>query len=309
MTCAKPIDQAKLTRNLSSFLCVSLAILMIFFGRVIKDSIYSGLLFSLTAIIPTLFPFFILSDIWSSLFYVDPSGWLSRGFEKIFKANGCAISALISGLVCGFPIGVKILSDLYQKEKITKEELEYLSGFANNPSCAFVISGIGAGIYNDINIGALLYLVVILSSVITGYIFRPKVMEHNKGKEISRQTFNFAASIKNAGLTSINVVACIIFFSGLIGLTSSIVKNTTIINLISLFLEVTNAVELIFSTKHLTLYYKLILTAFALGFSGFSVHIQAFGFMPREISKARYLIMKVVQGTISSLLIALFTLR
>ena len=305
MTHAKPIDQGKILRNISSVLCISLAVLMISFGSAIRDFIYRGLIFSLTTIIPTLFPFFILSDLWTTFFYVDPYGKIWRGFEKIFRTNGYGITALISGFICGFPIGIKVLSELYREEKITKEEFEYLSGFVNNPSFAFVISGVGAGIYNNIRIGILLYLAVILSSTITGFIFRPRSTKHSKTRENARQTFNFTNSIKNAGLTSINVVSCIIFFSGLIGFISSIINNDIIVGAISLALEVANAVELIFNAEFLTLTYKLILTSFALGFSGFSVHIQAFGFFPKEISKAKYLLMKTVQGIISSFLIAL----
>ena len=308
MTHVKPIYRGKLARNISSILCISLAILMISFGKAIKDSIYNGLLFSLTTIIPTLFPFFILSDLWTSLFYVNPDGKVCRCFEKMFRTNGCAITALISGLICGFPIGVKVLSELYREEKISKQEFEYLSGFTNNPSSAFVISGIGAGIYKDIKIGILLYLSIIFSSVVTGFIFRPKKAIHRKTDENARQSFNFTESIKNAGLTSINVTSCIIFFSALIGFISAIINNNGIVNAISLVLEVTNAVEMISSAENLTLSIKLILTSFALGFSGLSVHIQAFGFMPREISKTRYLLMKLTQGLISSLLITILLL-
>ena len=305
MTYAKPINQGKALKNISSILCISLAISMIYFGNSIKDSIYRGLLFSLTTIIPTLFPFFILSDLWTTFFYVDPYGKIFRGFEKVFRASGYGITALISGFVCGFPIGVKVLSELYREGKITKEEFEYLSGFVNNPSLAFVISGVGAGIYNDIKIGVLLYLAVVSSSIITGFIFRLQSIKHSKTKENSWQTFDFTKSIKNAGLSSINVVSCIIFFSGLIGFISSIINNDVIVGAISLVLEVTNAVELIFNAEHLSLSYKLILTSFALGFSGFSVHIQTFGFIPKEISKAKYLLMKTVQGILSSTLIFL----
>lgn len=308
MTHVKPFNQGNVTRNISSILCISLAVLMISFGKAIKDSIYNGLLFSLTTIIPTLFPFFILSDLWTSLFYVNPDGKVCRCFEKMFRANGCAITALISGLICGFPIGVKVLSELYREEKISKQEFEYISGFVNNPSSAFVISGIGAGIYKDIKIGILLYLSIIVSSVITGFIFRPRKISRTKSRENTRQSFNFTESIKNAGLTSINVISCIIFFSALIGFISAIINNDVIVNAISLVLEVTNAVEMISDAGHLALSIKLILTSFALGFSGLSVHIQAFGFMPREISKARYLIMKLTQGVISSLLIAMLLL-
>lgn len=308
MTLIKPNIQRKLIWNIYSLICICLALLMIFFGAAIKESIYNGLLFSLTTIIPTLFPFFILSELWTAVFYVDPDGWICRAFERIFRVNGCAITAFISGFICGFPIGVKVLSELYNAGRITKAEFEYLSGFVNNPSCAFVISGVGAGIYKDTKIGVLLYLTILLSSVITGVFFRPQSKSTYKTAENPRQSFDFVQSIKNAGKTSINVISCIIFFSGLIGFISAIVKNEPFVNAVSLTLEVSNAVEIISNAKYLTKSSRLILTAFALGFSGFSVHMQAFGFMPKEISKIKYLLMKTFQGVLSSLLVAIFLL-
>lgn len=308
MTLIKPNIQRKLIWNIYSLICICLALLMIFFGAAIKESIYNGLLFSLTTIIPTLFPFFILSELWTAVFYVDPDGWICGAFERIFKVNGCAITAFISGFICGFPIGVKVLSELYNAGRITKAEFEYLSGFVNNPSFAFVISGVGAGIYKDTKIGVLLYLTILLSSVITGVFFRPQSKTIYKTAENPRQSFDFVQSIKNAGKTSINVISCIIFFSGLIGFISAIVKNEPFVNAVSLTLEVSNAVEIISNAKYLTKSSRLILTAFALGFSGFSVHMQAFGFMPKEISKIKYLLIKTFQGVLSSLLVTIFLL-
>ncbi len=290
-------------KSISTLFCIVLAFTMIILGDNMRGAIYDSLIFSLTTIIPTLFPFFILSDLWVSVFYVNPDGVIAKTFEKIFRVNGCAVTSLLSGYICGFPLGVKVSYDLYKENKITKNEFEHLSGFVNNPSLAFVISGVGAGIFRDIRLGIMLYLSVIISSLITGLLFRNKARKAIEQQDNIRQKFILTDSVKNAGLTSLNVISCIIFFSGIIGLISAVIKNDTFITAVSMILEVTNSVKSINANANLSPCLKSVLIAFSLGFSGFSVHLQAFCFMPKEISRVRYLIMKLTQGCICALLI------
>ncbi len=282
-----------------SFFCLALAIIMIIFGKALRGGIYTGLLFSLQTIIPTLFPFFILSDLWSATFHIKDGGIVSKVFERIFRINGVALLAFLSGMICGFPVGVKAATELYQKKKISKNELEHLCGFVNNPSVAFVISGVGAGILGNVKLGVLLYLDILLSSFTVGVIFRPKAKIHKNNEYISEQKFNLVDSIKNATMTSLNVIAYIIFFSGLIGLLSSFVQSSSTTALISSFFEVSNAVKLLSELSTQGQATRLIFIAFALGFSGLSVHMQAFAFFPHEISRRKYLIMKLAQGCFS----------
>ena len=306
MTAKFEVDQRTTVRKITTMMCIALALLMIILGEEMRAAIYEGLIFSITTILPTLFPFFILSDLWVSFFCINHDGWVAKGFEKIFRVNGYAISAFLSGFICGFPVGVKVASQLYAEKKIGKYEFEHLCGFVNNPSAAFVISGVGAGIFKDIRLGIILYMSVLLSSILKGFIFRKKEIVSKKQEENIWQSFNISNSIQNAGLTSLNVCSCIIFFSGLIGLISAIIKSEAMLTSISLFLEVTNAVRTISSARSISRSLKLLLTAFALGFSGFSVHIQAFCFMPKEISKLKYLFIKLTQGSISALFILLW---
>ena len=212
----------------------------------------------------------------------------SEARERLFGIKGCALSAFMSGLICGFPIGVKSASELCRTNKISLDEFERLAGFVNNPSIAFIISGVGVGIFGDISLGVFLYISVVLSSVAVGIFFKKQMTKSNNSNVISRQSFNLVSSIKNAGTTSISVMSYIIFFSGIIEIFESLIENEYILSLISSLLEVSSATRLIGNGANFAPYIRYALTAFALGFSGLSVHLQALSFFPDGASRRKY---------------------
>ncbi len=283
--------------------CLTLTVVMLLFGEAIKESIISGIRLSVLNIIPTLFPFFVLSDYWSSAISLREDNMLAQGFRRAFKINGQAVTAFFSGIFCGFPLGVKTAADLYRDGSITKDELTRLSGFINNPSLAFVISGVGMGMYGSLKYGIVLYISVLISAVLVGVLFAKNSEEIKISTEIPRQKFDIVASIKSAGLSSVAISSYIIFFSGALGLLLALTKNEQLSTIFSPFFEVGNATSMIAKNALLPPLFASSLTAFSLAFSGFSVHLQTFAFLPREVSKSKYLLMKLLQGLLASLII------
>lgn len=290
-----------------SVLCILLMPLMLFFSNSIKQGARLGLDLSLGTIIPTLFPFFILSDLWVSYATIN-GGIISKAYSRLFGVSSSTLPAYLLGSLCGFPLGIKAAVSLYDSGLISKDELERLSGFANNPSAAFVISGIGAGLYKDIWIGVRLYLAVLFSSLFVGLLFRLKENNSTNIEVISRQSFDLVKSIQSAGVSSLSVCCYIVFFSSVIGLLAEIIKNPLILAIASSFLEITNASSLSvgLTTSYPSVNY--LITAFSLGFSGLSVHMQIFALLPAETSKSRYLLMKLIQGILCSIITFLFML-
>ena len=290
-----------------SVLCILLMPLMLFFSNSIKQGASLGLDLSLGTIIPTLFPFFILSDLWVSYATIN-GGIISKAYSRLFGVSSSTLPAYLLGSLCGFPLGIKAAVSLYDSGLISKDELERLSGFANNPSAAFVISGIGAGLYKDIWIGVRLYLAVLFSSLFVGLLFRLKENNSTNIEVISRQSFDLVKSIQSAGVSSLSVCCYIVFFSSVIGLLAEIIKNPLILAIASSFLEITNASSLSvgLTTSYPSVNY--LITAFSLGFSGLSVHMQIFALLPAETSKSRYLLMKLIQGILCSIITLLFML-
>lgn len=292
MTCKIDVQYK---RQIATATCLLLCITMLCFSKEMKLGVLEGIRLSSEILIPTLFPFFILSDYWSKNFYITDSSPFSRIFVRLFHIPPSGLLAFIIGIICGFPLGVKVARDLYDRDEIDQGQLTSLCGFSNNPSMAFVISGVGLGIFGSVRIGILLFLSCLLSAIACGVLFRQEETKVTKHANISRQKFILVESIKHAGLTSITVSSYVIFFSAII----CVVKNSP---LLAPYLELCSAVEII-SKSSFNTSQKLALIAFSLGFSGLSVHMQSFSFMGDRVKKSRYLLMKLAQGLLSSLII------
>ena len=283
-----------------NLLCLFVTFIMLFFSSEVKSGVIYGIKLSINTIIPTLFPFFILSDFWASYLTLPKESVIRKFFYNCFRIKGDALTAFLCGTICGFPLGAKSAVDLYESKQIDKNELELLCAISSNPSCAFVISGIGASMYNNAFVGILLYFSVILSACITGTIFKIKNTNISNSKENTRQSFSLVYSIKKAGMSSITVSSYIIFFSALISLWCSVCENTSINLMCASLAEVSSACSMIKDNLLLVTPISMSLTAFSLGFSGFSVHMQVFSFLPNCVSKAKYLIIKMMIGIFSA---------
>jgi len=295
------------------FITVSIfiiAILLSFtFSPIISKSVLAGLSLCYTAIIPSVFPFMILSDLLLSTTHFENFKLLRKLFSRIFKINGCAISAFLAGTVCGFPIGPKLARELYLSGKISKNECERLIGFSNNASPAFVISGVGFALLDSTSLGIILYLVSVFSSVIIGFlsgIFQKTEEENLISKNAS---FSLTASVKSAAENTVTVCGFITVFSVIIGFLSYFIKNRTILAILSSFLEIGNAAKIIVSTDALPREVSISLLAFAISFSGLSVHFQSKNALSGcDVSMKKYYIMKLAAGALSAIITATFLL-
>ncbi len=70
--------------------------------------------------VPTLLPFMVLSGIMIRMNLT----------EKLFPSP--MLYAVAVGFLCGFPMGARVVADLYSRHKITKTQASYLLAFCNN---------------------------------------------------------------------------------------------------------------------------------------------------------------------------------
>ena len=98
--------------------------------------------------IPTLLPFMILSGIMVRLKLTEKISMVAYPvIRPAFKVRKNVCYAMLMGFLCGFPMGAKVVDDLYSREMITKREAEYLLSFCNNIGpiyfCGFVLPLLG----------------------------------------------------------------------------------------------------------------------------------------------------------------------
>lgn len=94
---------------------------------------FTGLTLWFQKMIPALFPFMILSGIMIRMNLTEYFAVvLSPLLKPLFKVSGNGAYCIIMGFLCGFPMGAKVIADLYERNKLTKAEATYLLSFCNN---------------------------------------------------------------------------------------------------------------------------------------------------------------------------------
>ena len=103
-----------------------------------------GLNLWLEKMIPSLLPFMILSGIVIRLGLTETiASLLYPVIRPVFRVRKNVCYCMMLGFLCGFPMGARVVSDLYSRGQLTKEESSYLLAFCNNIGpvyyCSFVL--------------------------------------------------------------------------------------------------------------------------------------------------------------------------
>ena len=277
------------------------ATLSVVFAKRISHSVKSALLLLANVIIPSVFPFMILADLLYAYLDFSSLKHMNKSFYRLFGVNPIGLYPFVLGALCGFPLGVKCVRDMYTGGTITKKEAELLIGFCNNTSPAFLIAGVGAGLRGSTSDGIILYFSMLLSAICTGAIFARRGTDtYLQSSQIKPKcTYSLTASIKNAGLGTLNVCSYLTFFACVVGMLRGFIgESYTYLALIP-FIEIGSASSILSKTLLLPKDVSLIITAFATGFSGISVHLQALSLLGDcDLCHKKYFIMKLVQGLI-----------
>ena len=123
-------------------------------------------------LIPSLFPFFVLSGLIQELGLPSRLGRLAApGMHRLFGVSGPGCAALILGLMAGYPLGAASAAGLVQRGEIKREEGKRLLGFCNNSGPAFLLGAAGAGVFGSAKAGILLYISHVLAALTAGFLF------------------------------------------------------------------------------------------------------------------------------------------
>ena len=127
---------------------------LILLGAVLTHSqislLYAGLGLELwfQKMIPSLLPFMILSGIMVRMQLTDRAAMVIYPVVRpVFRIRKNVCYAMLMGFLCGFPMGARVVEDLYVRNMITRKEAEYLLAFCNNIGpvyfCSFVLPLLG----------------------------------------------------------------------------------------------------------------------------------------------------------------------
>ena len=281
-----------------------------------------GLRLCCTAVIPTLFPFMVLSELLVRTGGGELMGRaLAAPMRALFGLSGAGSCAFLLGAVCGFPVGTRAAVMLYDRGLLGRSEVERLISFCNYPSSAFMISATGAALWQNRQLGAAMYASVLAAGVLAGIISGIPARRAAKNEGAVQTDMPHAVrkpqptalsdSVTAAAVSTLNVCAYVAFFSCVVGCISPILArispSRTVEAAIYSFFELTSGAAA--SAAVIPSRTGILMCTAAAGWSGLSVALQVFSVCssserphPRMTA---YLVSKAVQAPVAAILMSI----
>ncbi len=282
------------------------------------EYIGNGLVLCVRTVIPSLFPFMVISELIVTSGLGELFGkYLNRPIKRIFGISGASVCAVLLGAFCGFPIGARTTAALLDQGCISKKEASRLLTFCNNPSSAFLINAVGVSLYSNRTIGVVLYAITLFNAFLIGISQRFLASEQEKDNAYEIKIYPggitaFTSSVTHAAEGMLIVCAYVVFFSSLVGCFADIISALGFapasVALLYGILELSGGVS---AASALGLGISgVCLAAFVVGWSGLSVHFQVISVCSgRGLSFRGYFVAKLIQGLLNSIsAYAVFTL-
>ena len=150
-----------------------LLLFLLCFPKEAIDAAREGMGLWLNTLIPTLLPFLILTGV---LIRTGAADGLLKPlrpvWNHVFGISSSGAYALLLGLLCGYPMGAKLSSDLYGCGRISKREAEYLLTFTSHASPVFLNTYLLQFCLEGKISSARVYGVLLASAALTMVFFR-----------------------------------------------------------------------------------------------------------------------------------------
>lgn len=289
---------ARLRGAAALFFPVFFGAALLFFPDVSAAAAREGVALCLQTVLPSLFPFFVLSSL---LVQSDVPRLLSRAMAGVmyplFGVSGAGASALILGLLGGYPVGARTVAELYGRGEIGQEESEHLLAFCNNSGPGFFLGVCGTAVFSSARAGMYLYLIHVGAALVTGVLLRRNLgLPRRKAVSRQRAPFDLAAAVQGSFAAVGSVSAFVIFFMVLLRLLSLVPALAALPPLpraaLFGFVEMTNGVNALPATRA-----GFVLCAAIMNWGGLSVQAQTCAMLAGSaLSARRCVIGKAVQA-------------
>lgn len=199
----------KLKNHIIPIIFLIFTICLVLFSSSNLSAAQSGLTLFANSVVPSLFPFFVATELLSKTDVPYILGRIFNRFMKpIFNIQGEGSFAFIMGIISGYPTGAKIACNFRVNHVLSKVECERLLSFTNNSGPLFIIGTVGISLFGSSTIGLLLFSTHILACLTVGFLFRfwksySKVKESNtryfyKDKNIDIITKNKSFNVSSS---------------------------------------------------------------------------------------------------------------
>lgn len=269
------------------------------------------------SVLPSLFPFLVISNIF---FMLDYTKYLAKIFNpfmsKYFKVSGSGAYPLITSIISGYPVGSKTVSEMYINGDLSYKDANKLIAICSTPGPIFVIGTVATSFFNIPIMGAIILLSIYSSLFIyASVLFKQEANTYNHHQHYSYKKHHnigkvLSKSIKNSMETLINVLGYIMFFSLIINIFDSVIltnlsmlpfkSSLFLSNFIKGLLEMTIGIKGISELSYIPIPIIIASITFILSFGGLCANMQCISFISNtDLNIKGYLFAKIKLGIIS----------
>lgn len=305
----KRVMKMKKGSRLVLLLCFGAMCLMLANAAAVREAAREGLRLCAGTVIPSMFPFLVIASLLTSLGLGELLALPLSGLMRIYSIDGCGSAALILGLLGGYPVGPRTAVQLYRQKQLTQDEANRLLTFCNNANPIFFLTVLGLGCFHSVRTGIYLWLIQLLSALLTGLLLGRKKSSAHRQKNwmptIHTASFPsaFVEAVRSGTRGILTVCGFVLFFytaatplRHLPGLTGTFLLG---------------CVELFSAVPRLTANAAGFVTAAALsGWGGLCVQFQTLAALSGSgLDGGKCVFSKAVQGVVSALLALLLAPR
>ncbi|HOK44210.1 MAG TPA: hypothetical protein PLD49_11185, partial [Thermoclostridium caenicola] len=220
-------NTASLYRKSVIYLFPALALMLALFARETSKAARDAIYLCLDVVIPSLFPFFVLSRL--TVPYLRNFSCpriLRRLVQGLIGLPYYVLPTIVLGYLSGYPTGAKLARDMLDERLLDSNQASRLIAIANNCSPLFLIGTVGAGLFKSIRIGFILLAIHWVSGLLAALILNQllkkgqfdlkngmMVFESDKTERKSNLAALIPSAIEDAAILSIKVTGYIVLFA------------------------------------------------------------------------------------------------
>ncbi len=302
-------------------------VLLIVYVKDVSKAVLDSVKVCVTVMIPSLYAFMVISGfIVSSNLYTVLSKPFSLISRYLFRIPPQYFSVFLIGSVGGYPVGARLLSELYSEEKIDKETAEQMLSYCYLAGPAFICGIAGVKLFSSLKAGMIIFAAIISANLAIAIIsgFDRPVPSKSTAESNPQLTFDkLIKSVYDGAKGMFSICAIIVFFSSIICILEKTGVIAVIVRLLSPYAnmsygDVTAAIRSVIEISNISYltpnnYSLMPLTASLLSFGGVCVIIQVRGIIGEKLSAKRFYYFRILATIISyflcKLYVAVFNLR
>lgn len=280
------------------YIFIILELLILFNSNIIIKSVNSSSLMFIKKIFPSLFPTMVIGNILikSNVYLIIPKKIKAFLFKK-FNFSNSTMELFIISLITGSPSSAMYINNYLNSGLINKKEAEALLCSTHFINPLFIVAGVGVGVFNNVKIGFVLFIMLFISTLIKIYLNKNN-FKNSKKKIINIKNTNLITNITSSIKESINalllIFGIVVIFNLLVSLVSHILDLSKLAScVINGLLEMTGGIIKL-SNLNVNIYIKIFLAYYFLNFGGLCIQMQSMSMIDnKKIRYLKYLIFRL----------------